>query len=102
MLCCTSNPSNKKQGLYHPLPVPTCPWESISINFVGGLPTTRRGHDYLFMVVDRFNKMCALGPFKNTISGQEATDLFFGQVWVHFEILKRIVSDRDTRFINAF
>ena len=35
ILCCTNEPSNKKQGLYHPLPIPTRPWESISILFVG-------------------------------------------------------------------
>ena len=28
-LCCTSKPSNRKMGLYLPLPVPTRPWESI-------------------------------------------------------------------------
>jgi hypothetical protein len=47
------------------------------MDFVGGLPTTRKGHDYLFLVVDRFNKMCILMPCKNTINGQEATHKFF-------------------------
>jgi len=69
---------NQKQGPYHPLPVPTHPWENISMDFVGGLPTTRKGHDYMFVVFDRFNKMCVLMPCKNTMSGQEATNLFFG------------------------
>jgi hypothetical protein len=64
ILCCTNKPSNRKQGLYHPLPVPTRPWDNISMDFVGGFPTTRKGHDYLFVVVDRFNKMCILMPCK--------------------------------------
>jgi len=72
------------------------------MDFVGGLLTTRKGHDYLFMVVDRFNKMCVLMPCKKTISGKEATNLFFGQVWVHFGIPRSIISDRDTRLLNAF
>lgn len=62
MLYCTNKPSNSKQGLYHSLPIPTRPWESISLDFVRGLPTTRKGHDYLLVVVDRFNKMFALMP----------------------------------------
>jgi hypothetical protein len=49
-----------------------------------------------FVVVDRFNKMCILMPCKKTIKGQEATNMFFEQVWVHFGIPRSIISDRDT------
>jgi hypothetical protein len=28
------------------------------MDFVGGLPMSKRGHDYLYVVVDMFNKMC--------------------------------------------
>jgi hypothetical protein len=35
-LCATSKPSNQKLGLYTPLLVPSRPWESISMDFVGG------------------------------------------------------------------
>jgi hypothetical protein len=47
------------------------------MDFVGGLPTTKKGHEYLFVVVDRFNKMCILMPCKSTIKGQDATNMFF-------------------------
>jgi hypothetical protein len=50
------------------------------MDFVGGLPTMRQGHDYLFVVVDRLSKMCNLMPCKKTIKGQEATNVFFEQV----------------------
>ena len=80
MLCCTSKPRNRKHSLYRPLPIPNHPWECIYMEFVGGLPTTKRGHDYLFVVVDRFNQLCVLMPCKKTISGQEAANLFFVHV----------------------
>jgi hypothetical protein len=102
ILCCTNKPSNRKKGLYHPLHVPTRPWEIISMDFVRCSPTTQKGHDYLFMVVDRVNKMYILIPCKNTIKGQEATNLFFEQVWVHLGIPRSIMLDRDTIFLSAF
>jgi hypothetical protein len=74
---CTGNPSNSKKGLYHPLLIPTRPWEIISMDFVGGLPTKHKGHDYLFVVVDSFSKICILVPCKNTITKQESTNKLF-------------------------
>ena len=72
------------------------------MDFVGGLPRTRWGHDYLFVVVGRFNKMFILMPYKNTISGLDVTIMFFERVWVHLGIPRSIISDRDTLFLSAF
>jgi hypothetical protein len=102
ILYCTKKPSNGEKGLYHSLHVPTKHWDIISMDFVGGFPTTRKGCDYLFVVVDRFNKMCILMPCKNTIKGQEVAKMFFEQIWVYFGIPRSTISDRDRKFLNAF
>jgi hypothetical protein len=48
-----SKPTIKKKGLYTPLPTLENPWESISMDYMSGLPSTKQGNDYLFVVVDR-------------------------------------------------
>jgi len=61
-MCAKSKPNNRKLGLYTPPPVPSHPWESVSMEFVGGLTKFRKGHDYLYIIVENFNKMCILIP----------------------------------------
>jgi hypothetical protein len=102
ILYCTNKPSNRKQGLYHPLPIPARALESISMDFVGGLQTTKKGHEYIFTVVDRFNNMCIIMPCIKTIKGKETTNFLFEQVQMLFGIPRSIISNMDTRFLNAF
>ena len=101
-ICATSKPSNRKLGFYMPLPVPSRPWESVSMEFVGDLPMSRRQHDYLYVVVDRFSKMCILMPCKKTITAEQIVELYFQHVWVHFGLPTSIFSDRDSKFIGNF
>jgi hypothetical protein len=102
LLCATSKPSNRKLGLYTPLPVPSRPWESVSMDVVSGLPMSRRGHDYLYVVVDRFSKMCILMPCTKQVTAEQTSQLFFQNIWVHFGLPKSIISDRDSRFVGSF
>lgn len=67
---------------------------------MGGLPTTKKGHDYLFMVVDKFNNMCVMILCKRPLVGKKQ-QTFFLQGWVHFGIPRSIILDRDTRFLNV-
>lgn len=101
-MCAKSKPSNRKLGLYTPLPVPSRPWESVSMDFVGGLPKSRKGHDYLYVIVDRFSKICILIPYNTQITTEQTANLFFQHVWVHFGLPISIVSDQDSRFVGKF
>ena len=101
-LCEISKPSNRKLGLYTPLPVPSCPWESISMDFVGGLPLSRKGHDYLYVVIDRFSQMCILTPCKKKITAEQTAQLLFQNIWMHFGLPTSIVSDQNSCFVGKF
>jgi hypothetical protein len=93
VMCSTCKPTNIKLGLYSPLRVPSHPCESISMDFVGGLPMSKMGHDYLYVVVDGFNNMCILMPCKNHITAEKTANLFFQYVWVYFGLPTSIISD---------
>ena len=101
-LCDVSKTSNRKLRLYTPLPVPSRPWESVSMDIFGGIPMSKRNHDYVYVVVDRFKKLCILMPCKKKIIAEQTAQLFFQNVWVHFGFPTSIVSDRDSRFVGNF
>jgi hypothetical protein len=82
--------------MYTPLPTPDRPWESISMDYMSGLPSTKRGNNCVFVVVDHFSKMTILVAYKKSITTEATAKLFFERVWVHFEIPQTIVSDRDS------
>ena len=62
-----AKPTIKKQGLYTPLPTPSRPWESISMDYMSGLPSTKHGNDCVFVVIDRFSKMVIMAASKKNI-----------------------------------
>jgi hypothetical protein len=91
--CVIAKPTNKKQGLYTPLPTPDKPRESISMDYMSGLLSTKQRNDCVFVVVDRFSKMAILVACKKSITVEATAKLFFERVWVHFSIPQTIISD---------
>ena len=84
--CSISNPTIKKQGLYTPLPTLDRPWESISLDYMSGLPSTKHGNDCVFVVVDQFFKMKVFSPYRKSIISEATTNLLFELVLSIFHL----------------
>lgn len=101
--CAVNKPiSRSARGVFSPNEIPAHRWEVVSMDFLSGVPTSRAGHDFLFIVVDRLTKRMVLIPAKKTVTGEQAARLFVERVVREHGVPRVIISDRDPRFTGAF
>jgi hypothetical protein len=66
-------------GLLKPLTPPTRPWNSLSMDFITGLPTAE-GHNMLWVIVDRLTKMAHFIACNDTMKAEQLADQFLKHV----------------------
>ena len=92
----------KASGLLHPLEIPNGKWESISMDFIGGLSTKNCGYGSIWVVVDQLTKMCQSIPTKAIVKTLELASLFVENVYCLYGLLATIIRDCDRKFDSHF
>ena len=90
-------PSRKIQ----PLLIPVWKWDKITMDFVIGLPRTRRQHDAIWVIVDRLMKSAHFLPVTNDDPLDKLAQLYVEIVRLHGVPIS-IVSYQDLRFTSKF
>jgi len=89
-------------GLLQQLDIPEWKWDSIAMDFVTHLPRLVRGHDAVWVVVDRLTKSVHFLPVNLRISMAKLAQLYIREIVRLHGVPSSIVSDRDPRFTSRF
>jgi hypothetical protein len=82
-----------------PLSVPEWKWEDICMDFIGGLPRTSRGHDSIWVIVDRLMKSAHFIPVGTRYRVRQYAQLYVDHIVRYHGILKTIISDGGSIFV---
>ncbi len=102
--CCQRNKSStqKPAGKAVPLQIPGKRWESVSMDLITKLPSTKSGNDAIIVYVDRLSKMVHFRACTTKITAVDLADYFLQDVIRLHGIPAEIMSDRDSKFTSTF
>ena len=89
-------------GLLQPLQIPEWKWDSVGMDFITGLPTSSRGNDSIWVIVDRLSKVAHFLPVKTTYHSSKQAEFYITRIVSLHGVPKNIVSDQGTQFTSRF
>ena len=89
-------------GLLKPIDVPRDRWDVVTMDFVGPLPTSVTGNNFIFVIIDKLTKMGHFVPCQTQMSASQIATLFFTHVVKLHGLPRVIISDRDSKFLSSF
>ena len=79
-------------GKLQPLPIPKARWDTISVDFIVGLPESN-SYDAVMNLVDSISKHAHFISTNTTITALRAARLYLMHVWKHHGLPRQVVSD---------
>ena len=92
----------KPSGLLQQPEIPQWKWEQISMDFVTKLPRTKKGHDSIWVIVDRLTKSAHFLPMREDFNMERLALLYINEIVMRHGVPISIISDRDSRFTSRF
>lgn len=89
-------------GLLQPFSMPVWKWERITMDFVCGLPHTKRNHDAIWVILDRLTKNDHILGIRMDYLLERLAKLYINDIVRIHGIPVSILSDRDPRFTSRF
>lgn len=101
-VCIQAKPERVKYpGLLQPLPVPEGAWQTITMDFLEGLPKSER-YNCILVVVDKFSKYAHFVPLTHPFTAETVATAFMKNIYKLHGMPRVIVSDRDKIFTSQF
>ena len=72
------------------------------MDFVTGFPRSQKGHNAIFVIIDRFSKVAHFLPVKETITASQLADLYVSRIVSLHGVPLEISSDRGSLFTSKF
>ena len=101
-ICQKTKPLNfGKFGFLISNPIPSRPYQSISMDFIVNLPWSN-GFNAIYVVVDRMTKHASFIPTTTGLTAEDFSSLFVQKIICRFGIPESIVTDRNPRWTSDF
>ena len=107
-VCNKVKPSrHKPYGLLQPLPAPTGPWKSISMDFITKLPKSKEPftgltYDSILVICDRMTKYSYFMPYRESSTAEDLSYVYLRNIFANHGLPEEIISDRDKLFTSKF
>ena len=92
----------KPGGMLQPLEIPEWKWKRITMDFVTGLLRSQRGHDSIWVIIDKLTKSAHFLAVLKDFKLERLAELYVRQVIRLHGVPVSITSDRDPRFTANF